>query len=226
MTSDVSPGRRPDGAASHSAAPDRAAPDRAALDGAAPHHPAPDGAAPHGAAPRGLALLVLCSGLVGALASGVLAYDRIRSLEDPFFTPGCNIGPVLSCGNVMSSWQGNLLGFPNALLGLAGFAALAGLGTALVAGAVFPRWLWRALWGGIAAGFLFTVWLIGQCVFVIGALCPWCVAVWAVMIPLFWYVSRHLSEPGSRLRRIPHWLVPAVLYALVAALVLSEFGLR
>ncbi|QES50173.1 vitamin K epoxide reductase [Streptomyces venezuelae] len=193
---------------------------------ASPDGRASAGPAPDGPAPRSLALLALCGGLVGTLASGVLTYDRIRTLEDPFFTPGCNIGPVLSCGDVMSSWQGNLLGFPNMLLGLAGFAALAGLGAALAAGAVFPRWLWRVLWGGTTAGFLFTVWLIGQCVFVIGALCPWCMAVWAVMIPLFWYVSRHLSAPGSWLRRIPHWQVPVTLYAIVAALILSEFGLR
>lgn len=87
---------------------------------------------------RGLPLLVLIGGLIGALASGVLTYDRIRALEDPLFTPGCNVNAVLSCGDVMNTWQGNLLGFPNMLLGIAGFAALAALGVALVAGAVFP----------------------------------------------------------------------------------------
>ncbi|MFJ3721286.1 vitamin K epoxide reductase family protein [Streptomyces sp. NPDC090045] len=174
----------------------------------------------------GTALLLLIGGLIGTLASGVLAYDRIRTLEDPLFTPGCNVNAVLSCGDVMTTWQGNLLGFPNTLLGLAGFAALAALGLALVAGAVFPRGLWRVLWAGLAAGFAFTVWLIGQCLYVIGALCPWCMAVWAVMIPLFWYVTRHLAAPGSRLRALPHWLVPLAAYAVLAALVLSEFGTR
>ncbi|MDJ0384696.1 vitamin K epoxide reductase family protein [Streptomyces sp. G-G2] len=126
----------------------------------------------------------------------------------------------------MTTWQGNLLGFPNMLLGIAGFAALAALGLALVAGAVLPHWLWRGVWAGITAGFVFTVWLIGQCLFVIGALCPWCMAVWAVMIPLFWYVTRHLAAPRSRLRALPHWLVPAFLYALVTVLVFSVFGIR
>lgn len=103
---------------------------------------------------------------------------------------------------------------------------LAALGLALVAGAVFPRRVWQGLWVGIAAGFAFTVWLIGQCLYVIGALCPWCVVVWAVMIPLFWYVTRHLSAPDSRLRALPHWPVPLAAYAVVAALVLAEFGDR
>ncbi|MFE2289273.1 vitamin K epoxide reductase family protein [Streptomyces sp. NPDC059443] len=178
------------------------------------------------AAPRGLALLVLIGGLIGTLASGVLTYDRIRTLEDPLFTPGCNVNAVLSCGDVMTTWQGNLLGFPNMLLGIAGFAGLAGLGAALVAGAVFPRWLWRGLWAGVAAGSGFTVWLISQCLYVIGALCPWCMIVWAVMIPLFWYVTRHLAPARSLLRAIPHWLVPLAAYGVVAVLILTKFGPR
>ncbi|MBT2449171.1 hypothetical protein J7F03_19135 [Streptomyces sp. ISL-43] len=92
---------------------------------------------------RGVPLLLLIGGLIGTLASGVLTYDRVRTLEDPLFTPGCNVNAVLSCGDVMTTWQGNLLGFPNMLLGIAGFAALSGLGTALVAGAVLPRRLWQ-----------------------------------------------------------------------------------
>ncbi|MDK9496972.1 vitamin K epoxide reductase family protein [Streptomyces katrae] len=173
---------------------------------------------------RRTGLLLLAGGLIGALASGALAYDRIRTLEDPLFTPGCDINAVLSCGDVMTSWQSHLLGPPNALLGLAAFAALAGLGLAVAAGARLPRRLWQGLWAALAAGFALTLWLIGQCLYVIGALCPWCTAVWAVMIPLFWYVTRHLARPGSPLRALPHWLVPAALYLAMAALVVTRFG--
>ncbi|MEV7417627.1 vitamin K epoxide reductase family protein [Streptomyces sp. NPDC089919] len=175
---------------------------------------------------RRLSLLLLLAGLAGTLASGVLMYDRVRALEDPLFSPGCNINATFSCGDVMSTWQGNLLGFPNMLLGVGAFAALAALGLALLAGAVFPRWLWRAVWAGCAAGFAFTVWLIGQCLYVIGALCPWCLLVWAVVLPLFWYVTRHLAAPSSRLRRLPHWLVPVWMYVVVVTLVFVQFGSR
>ncbi|MFI8501234.1 vitamin K epoxide reductase family protein [Streptomyces sp. NPDC085524] len=83
---------------------------------------------------RGTSLLLLIGGLLGTLASGVLTYDRIRTPGGPALHPGCNVGAVLSCGDVMTAWQGNLLGFPNMLLGTAGFAALSGLGAALLAG--------------------------------------------------------------------------------------------
>ncbi|MFD9822128.1 vitamin K epoxide reductase family protein [Streptomyces violascens] len=176
---------------------------------------------------RGTALLLLIGGLLGTLASAVLTADRIHTLQDPSFSPGCNINAVLSCGDVMDTWQSNLLGFPNMLLGVGAFAALAALGVALLADAEFPRWLWLGIWAGVTAGFAFTVWLISQCLYVIGALCPWCLLVWAVMIPLFWYVTRHVAGPHARVRRVvPHWLVPLAMYAVVAALVWAELGDR
>ncbi|MFJ8308210.1 MULTISPECIES: vitamin K epoxide reductase family protein [unclassified Streptomyces] len=175
---------------------------------------------------RGPALLLLLGGLLGTLASAALTHDRIRTLADPSFTPGCSINSVLNCGDVMDTWQSNLLGFPDMLLGVGAFAALAALGLALLAGAEFPRWLWLGIWAGVAAGFAFTVWLISQCLYAIGALCPWCLLVWAVMIPLFWYVTRQVARPRSWVRRVPHWLVPLGMYTVVAALVWAEFGDR
>ncbi|MCB5164366.1 vitamin K epoxide reductase family protein [Streptomyces bambusae] len=173
---------------------------------------------------RGLPLLLLVSGLLGALASGVLAYDRIRMLEDPRFTPGCNVNAVLSCGDVMSTWQSSVLGVPNVLLGLAGFGVLAGLGLALLAGAEFARWLWLLVQAGVTAAFGFVLWLFTQCLYVIGALCPWCVLVWAVVVPLFWYVTRHVVRLPRTLAEAPHWLVPLLLYAVMAGLTAGRFA--
>jgi hypothetical protein len=50
--------------------------------------------------------------------------------------------------------------------------------------------------------------------------------VWTVMIPLFRYVTRQVARPGSWVPRVPHWLVPLGMYAVVAALVWAEFGDR
>ncbi|MER7764648.1 vitamin K epoxide reductase family protein [Streptomyces sp. NPDC097619] len=172
----------------------------------------------------GPALLMLLGGLTGAVASGVLTYDRIRTLEDPFFTPGCNVDALFSCGDVMTTWQGNLLGFPNMLLGLAGFSALAALGLALLAGAEFARPLWLLVQAGVSAAFLFVLWLFAQCLYVIGALCPWCMVVWAVVVPLFWYVTRHVLPLPRALAALPHWLVPLAVYAVMTALTVARFG--
>ena len=42
-----------------------------------------------------------------------------------------------------------------------------------------PRWVWLGLNLGALFGFGFAIWLITQSLYVIGALCPWCMVVWA-----------------------------------------------
>src|SRR5690606_12141092 len=80
-----------------------------------------------GGADRRTGWLLLLTGTVGWYASFRLAVDDRRLLSDPDYRPSCDISPVVSCGDVMSSPQGSLFGFPNMLLGLAGFAAVATL---------------------------------------------------------------------------------------------------
>lgn len=183
---------------------------------------------------RALSTLIVLAGVIGTLASTMLTYDRIETLADPAFVPGCNISSVLSCTDVMQTWQGNLLGFPNMLLGIPAFAALAGLGLALLTGAALPRWTWLGIQTGVTAAFGFVVWLMLQCLYVIGALCPWCVVVWAVVLPLFWYVTVHclrtgvLPAPAALVRAVTThaWAGPVVLYGTVVALTLTRFGDR
>ncbi|MGH4028279.1 vitamin K epoxide reductase family protein [Actinomycetota bacterium Odt1-20B] len=182
---------------------------------------------------RPLGLLLLVAGAVGTLASAVLTYDRIQSLANPAFSPGCNINAVLSCTDVMTTWQSNLFGFPNMLLGIAGFAVLGALGLVLAVGAVFPRWLWLCVQAAVTGAFAFVVWLASQCLYVIGALCPWCMLVWAVTIPVFWCVTvrslrtRALPAPSWLVRALAPryaWLGLALIYGVLTALVLIRFG--
>lgn len=190
--------------------------------------------APKAAAPRPLAWLLTLGGAFGLLASTVLTVDQIKSLQDPSFRPGCDVNSLLSCSDVMHTWQGNLLGFPNALAGIAGFAALTAVGVLLLAGAALPRWTWTALGAAAAGAGAFVLWLASQCLYVIGALCPWCLGVWAVTLPIAWYTALHAADlhagpdrprlsAAVRLGREFHWAVPAVLYGTLAVLTAVRF---
>ncbi|GII96894.1 vitamin K epoxide reductase family protein [Sinosporangium siamense] len=147
-----------------------------------------DAAGPY---PRLLPYLLLIGGAVGLLAAFVLTIERIALLKNPEYVPSCSINPVLSCGSVMTTPQAELFGFPNPLLGIAGFAIVTAVGAAILAGAVFRRWFWVGLQLGVTAGVVFVHWLIYQSLYNIGALCPYCMVVWAVMAPIFWYVTLH-----------------------------------
>ncbi|MEV4897279.1 vitamin K epoxide reductase family protein [Nonomuraea sp. NPDC055795] len=183
--------------------------------------------------PRLLPLLLLIGGMVGLLAAFVLTIEKIALLKNPDYVPSCSINPVLSCGSIMKTAQAELFGFPNPLLGVAGFAIVVTVGAALLAGAAWRRWFWLGLQAGVTAGAAFVHWLIFQSLYVIGALCPYCMVVWAVTIPIFWYVTLHNlaqghlgATPGMRrLARVVTGYHGVVLTVWFLA-VLSAIGIR
>lgn len=139
--------------------------------------------------PKLLPWLLLVGGAVGLTASAVLTVEKIALLRDPAYVPSCSINPILSCGSVMTKPQAEAFGFPNPLLGIAGFAVVTTIGAALLAGASFRRWFWLGLQAGVTFGVVFVHWLIFQSLYRVQALCPYCMAVWAVTVPIFWYVT-------------------------------------
>lgn len=189
-----------------------------------------------GLADRGLAWLLLVGGLVGLAASFVLAVEKYALLADPTYVPTCSLNPVLSCGSVMASAQAEAFGFPNPLLGVAGFPVVAGVGAALLAGARPAPWFWGGLQVGVTGGAVFVHWLIFNSLYRIGALCPYCMAVWAVTVPIFWYVTlRNLDQMAARLpRRLAsvagttqrfHGVFLTAWFLLITIAVLEEFWL-
>jgi uncharacterized membrane protein len=135
-------------------------------------------------------IAMLVSSVLSLIASLVLSIDAIKLAAEPSGPLSCNINSVLSCGTVAKSWQSQLLGFPNAFLGLMTepvviTIAIAGLG--LVA---FPRWFMRVAHVVYGLGLVFALWLLSQSFFVINALCPWCLLVTASTITVFSTMSR------------------------------------
>lgn len=178
-------------------------------------------------ASRAFAVLLVVGGALGLAASAVLTVDKIRLLQNPGYRPSCNINPIISCGSVMRTAQAEAFGFPNSLIGLAAFAAVLAAGAGLLAGAAYRRWFWLGLQLGTVLGLGFVVWLIDQALYEIGALCPYCMVVWAVVLPLCWYTTLHNLRtgalPGLRAPVRCHWVIPALWYVGIALLVLNRF---
>lgn len=145
---------------------------------------------------RQLPWMLLLGGATGLAAALALILERMALLKDPDHIPACSINPVLNCGSVMSTWQAEAFGFPNPLIGIAAFSALAAVGAVLLTGGTLARPAWIALVMGAAAGLVFVHWLIYQSLYVIGALCPYCMAVWVVTIAAFWSVLVHVASAG------------------------------
>lgn len=146
--------------------------------------------------PRRLPWLLLIGGLIGLVASLLLSIEVFSRLKNPAYVPVCNLNPVLSCTNVADSAQSHLFGFPNYFLGIAGYAATATIGAVMIAGARFQRWFWRATQIGVTFAMAFVSWLQFESIYRIGALCIFCMIVWVVTGPLFWYVTLYNLRAG------------------------------
>ena len=120
---------------------------------------------------------MLFSSVLSLVASFVLSVDAIELARNPDAALGCNINEVISCGKVGATWQANLLGFPNAFLGLVAEPVVITIAVASLGGAKFARWFMFAAQIVYTIGLVFAYWLFYQSMFHINALCPWCLLV-------------------------------------------------
>ncbi|CCH30138.1 vitamin K epoxide reductase family protein [Actinosynnema sp. NPDC047251] len=171
---------------------------------------------------RALAWLYVVGGGLGLVAAAALTLEKIAKLRDPAYVPTCSLNPVVSCGSVMDSAQASVFGFPNPLIGIAAFAVVVTTGVVVLAGFDPPRWYRISLDVGMALGVVFVHWLIVASLYDIHALCPYCLVVWVVVIPLFWYTTLDTWPALAPLRRV-HSVVLVLWYLVIVALVLAAF---
>lgn len=177
---------------------------------------------------RGIGVLLTIGSAIALVASFQLSLDKIRLLEDPTYTPACNFSILMSCKSVINSEQGSVFGFPNPFMGLVGFGLLLAIGVAAASGVRFPRWYWVGALLGLTFAAVMVHWFAFQSIFVIEVLCPWCMVVWSMTIPMFWYTLLHVVAKltgGRGVRVLQGWhLVPVVLWFLgVIAVILVHF---
>ncbi|MET1006007.1 MAG: vitamin K epoxide reductase family protein [Propionibacteriaceae bacterium] len=182
---------------------------------------------------RMLGWLLLVCGAVGLGAAAVLLVEKFQLLTDSGYEPSCNLSPILNCGSVMVTAQSEVFGFPNPIIGVAAFPVLVTTGVVLLGRVQLPGYFWWGLQAGVTFGIALVGWLALQSLYRIGALCPYCLVVWAVTIPVFWYVTAANLARGlcggpvarSRLTRfLVTWSAPIVLASYLLVVVLA--GIR
>jgi uncharacterized membrane protein len=174
---------------------------------------------------------VLIAGVIGLFASATLTVEKIRILLNPSYAPSCNLNPVLSCGSVMATPQASVLGFPNPLIGIAAFTVVVVSGVLAVTKVSLPQWYWIGLAAATAVGAGFVHWLIFQSLYRIGALCPYCMVVWAVTIPLLVVAASIALRPVCESRESTvvqalydwRWSIVALWFTAVFLLILVRF---
>ena len=181
-------------------------------------------------ASRGLGLLLTIGGAIGLLSAAILIIEKIEYLKDPDKALSCNINAFVSCGGVINTPEASAFGFPNPLIGVAGFAIVMTIGVLVLARVELPTFVWAGLQAGVLFGIGFVTWLQTQSIYDIGKLCPYCMVVWTVTIPMFiWVTARNLrayapNNPVSRV--VGDWtlLINILWYVAVISAIWFQFG--
>lgn len=179
-------------------------------------------------------ILLIC-GIIGIICSSILIYDQVRIWQDPNYVPACSLNPVVSCGSVIDSKQGEVFGIPPPFLGLVVFSSIATVGVTLLAGAKYKRWFWLALELGAAGGVAFALWLFLLSMYRVHALCPFCLSVDVVVYTLFWYMTlyvidnKYLKLPSGKAQKVYGWArrhhldLLILWFLIIIALILKHF---
>lgn len=177
---------------------------------------------------RELAIVLLVGGIIGFIFSTWLMIDKVEMLKNPNFRPACSINPVIACGSVLTTEQAAVFGFPNPLMGIAGFPLLAFLGVCLLLGQRFPGWIWACVQAAATAAIGLVTWMQYESLYMIGALCPWCMVVWVVTIAVFVLVTlqnfrRYLASPLADALYRWRWGIVVLWYLLILAAITQRF---
>ncbi|KQV75867.1 hypothetical protein ASC61_13095 [Aeromicrobium sp. Root344] len=185
-------------------------------------------------ASRALGLLLTIGGAIGLFSAARLIIEKVNYLQDlADGKPGstsCDINPIVGCGKVINTDQASAFGFPNPIIGVAGFAIVVVIGVLVLARVTLPRFVWLGLQLGVIFGIAFVTWLQYQSIYDIHGLCPYCMVVWTIMIPIFvWVTARNLrayapDNPVSRI--VTEWtlLINILWYVAVISAIWFQFG--
>jgi uncharacterized membrane protein len=140
---------------------------------------------------RWVFIAILITSTLGLLAAFVLSIDAFELLKNPGVRLSCNINSIISCGTVASTSYASIFGFPNSFIGLIGEPIFITVAIAGLYGVRFPRQFMFAVHAAALFSLLFAYYLFHISVFVIHALCPWCLLVDVSTIVMFFAITRY-----------------------------------
>ncbi|WP_018178630.1 vitamin K epoxide reductase family protein [Jongsikchunia kroppenstedtii] len=172
---------------------------------------------------RSAAIFIL--GIVGLVAAATLSIEKFKQLTEPGYSPSCSINPILSCGSVMSQPQAEFFGFPNPYIGIGAYVVPIMLGALALSRVQIPRWFWAGLAAGALVGMVFIHYLITESLYVIHALCPYCMVVWTITPAIMVLAIQKAVAGKQRLAMWAGWLWPLLIvwYFVIIGLITHEF---
>ncbi len=145
------------------------------------------------------AWVLTIAGAVGTAASFGLLWSVGQA------SPVCDLNPIVTC----SATVDNVI---NTSIGLMAFPVVTTLGLLMLMGVGLPTPVWRGLQAGVIAGTVFTHVLIFLSLYVVRALCPYCMIIWLCVVAM----ACHLFVLRLPWRVFSVWLLAVVSLAAQA----------
>lgn len=177
--------------------------------------------------------------LIGAVlslsAAFVLSVESIEIAKNPHAQLSCSVNLIVNCATVAAHPTATMFGFPNSFLGLITEPVVVTVAIAGLVGIAFPRKFMFAAQIFYTLGFLFALYLLYISMFVIGALCPWCLLVTLTTIMVWFAITRYnlrhdnLYLPKHIAKSIHTWLdrdydkvaMVSLIIVIIAAIILK-----
>jgi len=180
---------------------------------------------------------IFTSMLVGAIlsliAAFVLSTEAIELAKNANAQLSCSVNVIINCATVAKSPYANLFGFPNSFFGLIAESVVITVAIAGLSGIKFPRKFMFAAQIGYGLGFLFAYFLFFISMFIIGALCPWCLLVTMSTTLVFFSITRYnirennLFLPAKVQKKLYGWIEKSydklVMWGLIVLIIAAIF---
>jgi len=184
---------------------------------------------------------IFISMLVGAIlsltAAFVLSVEAIEIAKNPDAKLSCSVNVIINCATVAAHPTATMFGFPNSFIGLMTEPIVITVAIAGLAGIKFPRRFMFTAQIFYTLGLIFALYLLSISMFVIGALCPWCLLVTLTTILVWFAITRYnlrednLYLPKHVSKRVHGWLdrdydklVMASIVVIIIAGIILKYG--
>lgn len=134
---------------------------------------------------------MLVGALLSLLAAFVLSVEVLHLARNPNAALSCSVNIIVNCATVAKHPTNELFGFPNSFLGLISEPIVITVAIAGLIGIRFPRPFMFTAQIFYTLGFIFALTLAYISIFIIQALCPWCLLVTITTIFVWFSITRY-----------------------------------
>lgn len=180
---------------------------------------------------------MLFGAICSLIAAFVLSFEAFNLARNPDAILSCSINTIINCATVAKNPLNELFGFPNSFIGLMSEPVVITVAIAGLAGIRFPRLFMFTAQVFYTLGLAFALFLAYASIFIIQALCPWCLLVTLTTIMVWFSITRYNIRENNlflpkKLKKLAHlWIerdydkfTMAILIFVIVAIIIIKYG--